>query len=192
MAKTPNGPSVKFSVKNVHTLDELKMTGNCLKGSRPILSFDGAFEAEPHLQLLKEMFTQTYAVPKTSRKLKPFFDHVMSFSILDGKIWIRNYQIVEGDPTEMEQDVKKKNQEDISLVEIGPRFVLEIMRIFDGSFAGSTLYENPDFVTANNARRIMKGKAAIKHAKRAQGKEKRMEKLVDAVVERDPVDTIYD
>jgi hypothetical protein len=38
----------------------------------------------------------------------------------------------------------------------------------------------------------LKGKQAIKHAKRAQGKEKRMEKLVDAVVERDPVDTIYD
>lgn len=24
----------------VHTLAELKMTGNCLKGSRPLLSFD--------------------------------------------------------------------------------------------------------------------------------------------------------
>ena len=24
----------------VHTMDELKLTGNCLKGSRPILSFD--------------------------------------------------------------------------------------------------------------------------------------------------------
>jgi len=25
---------------SVHTMSELKMTGNCLKGSRPLLSFD--------------------------------------------------------------------------------------------------------------------------------------------------------
>lgn len=32
----------------VHTLAELKMTGNCLKGSRPLLSFDpvGNVESE--------------------------------------------------------------------------------------------------------------------------------------------------
>ena len=95
MSKTPNGPSAKFSVKNVHTMDELKLTGNCLKGSRPILSFDANFDSEPYLQLLKEMFTQTYSVPTTSRKTKPFIDHVMSFSVLDNKIWIRNYQIIE-------------------------------------------------------------------------------------------------
>ncbi|KAJ7333311.1 Brix domain-containing protein [Mycena albidolilacea] len=33
-SKTPNGPSIKMHVQNVHTMDELKMTGNCLKGSR--------------------------------------------------------------------------------------------------------------------------------------------------------------
>jgi ribosome biogenesis protein BRX1 len=38
-------------------MDELKMTGNCLKGSRPILSFDKNFESEPHLILIKEVFT---------------------------------------------------------------------------------------------------------------------------------------
>ena len=35
----PRGPSAKFVVENVHTMAELKMTGNCLKGSRPLLSF---------------------------------------------------------------------------------------------------------------------------------------------------------
>lgn len=29
----------------VHTMDELKLTGNSLKGSRPILSFDQVWEA---------------------------------------------------------------------------------------------------------------------------------------------------
>ena len=39
-------------------MDELRLTGNSLKGSRPFLSFDKAFDELPHLQLLKEMFTQ--------------------------------------------------------------------------------------------------------------------------------------
>ncbi|KTF80693.1 hypothetical protein cypCar_00042296, partial [Cyprinus carpio] len=36
------------------------MTGNCLKGSRPLLSFDPKCEKEPHHALLKELFTQVY------------------------------------------------------------------------------------------------------------------------------------
>ena len=42
-------------------MDELKLTGNHLKGSRPVLSFDAAFDAEPHLQLIREMLTQVGA-----------------------------------------------------------------------------------------------------------------------------------
>jgi ribosome biogenesis protein BRX1 len=56
-AKTPNGPSIKLHVQNVHTMDELKMTGNCLKGSRGILSFDAAFEETEWGRLTKELFT---------------------------------------------------------------------------------------------------------------------------------------
>ena len=40
LMKSPEGPSFKFSVQNIHTSDELKLTGNCLKFSRPMLSFD--------------------------------------------------------------------------------------------------------------------------------------------------------
>ena len=57
-AKTPNGPSIKMHVQNVHTMDELKMTGNCLKGSRGLLSFDKAFEDTEWGKLTKEVFTQ--------------------------------------------------------------------------------------------------------------------------------------
>ena len=31
----------------------------------------------------------------------------------------------------------------------GPRFVLNLIRIFDGSFGGATLYENPHYVSPN-------------------------------------------
>ena len=40
LGKSPDGPSIKFAVFNIHTCDELKLTGNCLKHSRPMLTFD--------------------------------------------------------------------------------------------------------------------------------------------------------
>ena len=54
----PNGPSVRFHLLNAHTMDELKMTGNCLKGSRPIVVFDHSFDESPHLRIIKEILTQ--------------------------------------------------------------------------------------------------------------------------------------
>lgn len=76
----------------VHTMAELKLSGNHLKGSRPVLSFDAAFDEQPHLQLMKEMFTQAFATPRRHPKSKPFHDHVISFHILDNRLWLRNYQ----------------------------------------------------------------------------------------------------
>lgn len=55
LADVQGGCSAKFLLHNLHTMHELKLTGNCLKGSRPILSFDPKFEQEPHLQLVKEL-----------------------------------------------------------------------------------------------------------------------------------------
>ena len=48
LAKTPSGPSIKFHVENVHTMAELKMTGNHLKFSRPSLHFAPAFDETAH------------------------------------------------------------------------------------------------------------------------------------------------
>lgn len=76
-------------------MDELKLTGNCLKGSRPLLSFDATFETEPQYGLIKELLVQMFGTPKGHRKSKPFFDHIFSFTIADGKIWFRNYQVRE-------------------------------------------------------------------------------------------------
>ncbi|CAH1966600.1 unnamed protein product [Acanthoscelides obtectus] len=112
LANVPNGPSVKFLIENASTMDELKLTGNCLRGSRPVLSFDPAFNEKPHYSLLKEVFTQIFGVPKHHPKSQPFFDHVYTFSVLDNRIWFRNYQIL---------------SEDGALAEVGPRFVLNPM-----------------------------------------------------------------
>ncbi len=31
----------------------------------------------------------------------------------------------------------------------GPRFALQLIKVFEGSFGGDTLYENPHYVTPN-------------------------------------------
>jgi ribosome biogenesis protein BRX1 len=74
-------------------MDELKFTGNHLMYSRPFLVFDSTFDSQPYLQLLKEMFQQTFGSPKNHRRSKPFVDHTLSFYVLDGHIWVRNYQV---------------------------------------------------------------------------------------------------
>lgn len=47
-------------VISVHTMEELKLTGNHLKGSRPILTFSSKFDKDAHWKLLKEMITQVH------------------------------------------------------------------------------------------------------------------------------------
>jgi ribosome biogenesis protein BRX1 len=44
----------------------------------------------------------------------------------------------------------KKNQTEKQLVEIGPRFVLEPIKILDGSFEGNVLYNNDSYVSTRN------------------------------------------
>jgi len=77
-----------------------------------------------------------FSVPKTSRRTKPFVDHVLTFSLLDNKIWFRTFQIVEKDP------MVPNGPPQTSLVEVGPRFVMNPIRVFEGSFSGATVYEN--------------------------------------------------
>ena len=80
------GPSVKFHITNIHTMDELKMTGNCMKGSRPILSFDKSFDTIDHLKILKHVLVDVFGTPRGHPKSKPFVDRVMGFYYADGKV----------------------------------------------------------------------------------------------------------
>jgi ribosome biogenesis protein BRX1 len=80
------GPSVRFLVTNIHTMDELRLTGNCLKGSRPVLSFDKSFTEIDHLKLIKELFIDVFGVPRGHPKSKPFVDRVMSFYFADNRV----------------------------------------------------------------------------------------------------------
>ncbi|KAJ2784096.1 Ribosome biogenesis protein brx1 [Coemansia javaensis] len=189
ISRAPSGPSVKFLIQNIHTMDELKMTGNCLKGSRPILSFDATFDSEPYLQLLKEMLTQTFGVPKGARRSKPFFDHVLTFSVVDGRIWFRNYQIVERDAEtggELTRNAKP------TLVEIGPRFVLNPIRIFEGSFGGPTLYENPRYISPNAVRAAIRTQRSAKYASRTAAAAERDARVQANPLPVDPLKDVFD
>ena len=90
----------------------------------------------------------------------------MGFTIADGKIWIRCFQISEtalsktdstqeseGDSTAVTSKAgKKPGDTKISLVEIGPRFVLTPIVILESSFGGPVIYENKEFVSPNQIR----------------------------------------
>ena len=80
------GPTVRFHLTNVHTMDELRLTGNCMKGGRPLLSFDESFDRLGHLKLMKELFIETFGVPRGHPKSKPFVDRVMSFYYADKRV----------------------------------------------------------------------------------------------------------
>ena len=82
-----------------------------------------------------------FGVPNHHPKSQPFFDHVFTFSLVDGKVWFRNYQILE---------------ESGSLAEIGPRMVLNPIKIFEGSFCGQTLWENSTYVTPTAKRSLLR------------------------------------
>lgn len=171
MAKCPSGPSVKFLANAVHTMEELKLTGNHLKGSRPILTFSSDFDLQPHWQLLKEIMTQIFCTPKDHRKTKPFFDHVFVFSIVDNHIWFRNYQV--SVPHHGTEKIERGGLDKMTLIEVGPRFCLNPIKIFSGSFTGQTLYENPFYVSPNQVRAAEKRKKAGKYAKKIKAKQRR-------------------
>jgi len=180
-AKTPNGPSIKLHVQNVHTMDELKMTGNCLKGSRGLLSFDAAFEETEWGRLTKELFTHIFGVPPQARRAKPFIDHILTFSILDSKIWFRNFQIIEKDP------LQPNGPPEMSLVEIGPRFVLTPIRIFEGAFGGATVFANPEFVSPTQVRSTRRRERGDRYKERKLAQQERANRQIERKRGEDPL-----
>lgn len=189
------GPSIKFHITNIHTMDELKMTGNCMKGSRPVLSFDKAFDSVDHLKLVKHLFVDVFGTPRGHPKSKPFVDRVMSFHYADGKIWVRNYQILEETATDAKEAHSQKkltgHSHSTSLIEIGPRFVLNPIRIFRGSFGGQTLYVNDDFVNPNVIRSLKKKELGEKYVRRKGEQRKRKTREENIVMPDDPLAGVF-
>ncbi|CAE7364285.1 BRIX1 [Symbiodinium natans] len=154
VGRVPSGPTMKFQVLNIHTTQEVRLAGNCLLGSRPIMYFDKSFSEVSYLKLVKGLFIQVFGTPRNHPKSKPFHDHIMCFYWLDKKIWFRHYQISPETPDDSNKPEKQV------LTEIGPRFVLDPIRILGGSFNGQTLFLNPHYMSPTalrvQARKLLK------------------------------------
>ncbi|KAE8381084.1 Brix domain-containing protein [Aspergillus bertholletiae] len=202
LARPPNGPTLKFHVNNLHTMSELNagFSGNCLKGGRGVVVFDRSFDEQGPLMsqpgneyrgLVREMLRGVFSVPKRGVKgMKPFIDRIIGVFGVDGKIWIRVYEI-----RESEAGGKKKSEEgeeagkpvpkgkdglpEVSLVEVGPRFVLTPIVILEGSFGGPVIYENKEYVSPNQVRHDIRINKAARHAKRREVQTDRFAKRTD-------------
>lgn len=91
------------------------------------------------------------------------------------------------------QKVKKLTGEAVStsLVEIGPRFVLNPVRIFRGSFGGQTLFQNPAFVSPNEIRALERRQKGMTYANRKVSQNKRKERMEHIVVPEDPLANVF-
>ena len=111
------------------------------------------------------------------------------------QIWVRNYQILEEQPTNaLEAHLAKKElgqEEATSLVEIGPRFVMNPIRIFRGSFGGQTLFQNPEFVSPNEIRSMEHKRKSSSYVQRKQSEKKRKIRKEELVVPEDPLDSVF-
>ena len=72
---------------------------------------------------MKELLQQIFVTPKGHQKSKPFFDHVISFTYCDNRIWLRNYQVV------VALDKKQVKQEGVTLIEVGPRVTMQPIKV---------------------------------------------------------------
>ena len=71
----------------------------------------------------------------------------------------------------------KAVETELSLVEIGPRFVMTPIVILEGSFGGPVIYENKEFVSPNAIRADIRNRKAQKYHARTQEKTKREVKM---------------
>jgi len=95
------------------------------------------------------MFSHIFNAPKNHPKSKPFIDHVISINLLDECLYFRHYQILN---QKEEQFTADDDIEKMTLIEIGPRFSLNPIKLFDGSMGGDTIWQNPNFITPTKAR----------------------------------------
>ncbi|EPY49553.1 ribosome biogenesis protein Brx1 [Schizosaccharomyces cryophilus OY26] len=182
IARAPNGPTVKFHIENLHTMDELNMTGNALKGSRPILSFDKTFDSAPHLKIVKELLQQTLGIPKGARRSKPFIDRICTLTIADNKIWFRNYEIRQNEDPE---------KDPVTLFEIGPRFVMTIINILEGSFGGPVIFKNDTFVSATMVRAALRKQSAQRYVNRQENKLEHAVRVKQNELPEDPLEDVF-
>ena len=77
------------------------------------------------------------------------------------------------------------------LIEIGPRMVLDVVRIFAHSMGGPTLYSNPDYLSPNRLRHELNVLRAGKYTARKGQEGDRERRDAELVLPEDPLDAVF-
>jgi ribosome biogenesis protein BRX1 len=94
----------------------------------------------------------------------------------------------------MEAHLAKKEsgqEESTSLVEIGPRFVLDPISIFRGSFGGQTLFQNPNFISPNEIRVMHYKQKSNAYVERKESQKKRKTRRDEHALPEDPLAKVF-
>lgn len=176
IAACPHGPSFNFYINDAQSIENLRLIGNAMKGSRPILQFDPKFDDGGVFELAKMSLQRLFSVPFQDKHSKPYVDRTMMFTIENGLIYIRHYQIQWGD-----------GENDTDLAEIGPRVVLEPNFVLAGVFSGRKIWKNANFT--GPYQEMVKEKretAQRKNAMRDRQARKEEKKLSYPEIDNDP------
>ncbi|AFM97646.1 60S ribosomal subunit biogenesis RNA-binding protein [Encephalitozoon hellem ATCC 50504] len=111
-----NGMSAVFRIYSLFTVKDCNFPVNSFKDCGYVLMFSKEFEEIEHLGHVKSVIEHVFRSNETK-------DKALCFFYLDGVIWVRCYKI------------GKK------LEEIGPRLVLEVLKVFEKCFEGNILYK---------------------------------------------------
>jgi len=87
---------------------------------------------------------------------------------------------------------EEKATTDIELVEIGPRFVLNPIKIFESMMSGAILFENSFFVHPQIVRRTDREKKMIEKAKKIGKKKERKDTMKGLEIPQDEVDRLFE
>lgn len=120
--------------------------------------------------------TDVFNVPTNHPKSKPFLDHVYHFSYVENRIYFRHYQIFRD--TNLEEKIQ---EEKIDLIEIGPRFTLNPIRIFEGFMEGKVVYDNPFYIRPRQRRRDLLGAQARVFLDRQARKRRKADLLAEVL-----------
>ena len=207
-----NGPSCKFLVQNIHTMSELKLTGNSIKGSRPLILFDGTFDTQPYYRVIKQLLHSIYNTPYMHPRSKPFIDRIQCFYICDHKIYVRNYQIQYNilldskiqhttvhdniaqnilNNTTVQHSITEQNTTKPILVEIGPRYILTPIRIFSNSLFGQTLWSNALYESPNTIRSRIKRQYAERYNEKINEKINGIQHKHENIIHATEVDNVF-
>ena len=162
-------------------MSDLKLTGNALKGSRPILSFGKEFDESNDRKLMKQVISDIFNVEQNYPKSKPFIDHILQFSLVDDHIWFRNYQIVDG-----------AGNDKLSLVEIGPRFYMQCVKILEGCFGGNVVYLNEKYDSPNVVRADERKEAQLESQRKSRKIKETKTARKELKEEKTTLDKVFD